>query len=725
MHPKLKKDADVKATRLEIDLKLAVKSTAPWVKSPAHLMLHHNGRTFEVEVDPTALPEGVHYAEVQGYDSSAEWRGPLFRVPITVVRPLQLTARPGRLALEATGDAAGAVLQGEAVLCLGTEPFVPGKEMRRFVAVPEGATWAEMKIKAVAGETPKSLMLRATALVPHTRYSDSEHRSFVQLAPYAEHTTSFTVTPGTTLEVTVAQFWSSLGEATLETELHFHGVHAAPANGSALLIDGGAGGPLKVYARAPLRREKIKPTAKLDAVRIPLRPTDAELSPLSAPRDVLPGGRTIHRLVLTYKFSLTEGGKVTPRVPLLNKFVYDGEIEAQMVFVCDANKQVLAVGDIYPETTTLKKGDYTIRVHLRHEDPTLLDKLKALPLVVDRALDSAVSVPVYATHGDAVKGTNAVTKERVLCPGERIALFLGPVQEDKLPRDATPGRQLTGTLLLGQSNAGKDAPGALPLVYTVAPKKAEPAGGNGAGKSGEAEQTPEEALAEAVRDAEVKFLSEMKTDSEEKKAAYAKLLADLKARFPAHLPILREPLKRLVASPDKDSDAETQQGIVDAADAVLTAIDLTELAVFLAQKCPEEGTGAEKRKKEMEEKKAAVVEALGAKCAALLELEKGGAEGDAPQPSAFDAAFAELRKWADPAADAQRAVLLAKREMRSGRLAGALKALDKVAAPEDKPAAREVLEQRESLLRQLGWEHWAKAERTRIKRAFPPGYPPL
>jgi len=46
VHPKLKKDADVKATRLEIDLKLAVKSTAPWVKSPAHLMLHHNGRTF-------------------------------------------------------------------------------------------------------------------------------------------------------------------------------------------------------------------------------------------------------------------------------------------------------------------------------------------------------------------------------------------------------------------------------------------------------------------------------------------------------------------------------------------------------------------------------------------------------------------------------------------------------------------------------------------------------
>ena len=38
-----------------------------------------------------------------------------------------------------------------------------------------------------------------------------------------------------------------------------------------------------------------------------------------------------------------------------------------------------AVGDIYPESVQLKKGDYVIRVMLRHDDVQLLDKLKVRP----------------------------------------------------------------------------------------------------------------------------------------------------------------------------------------------------------------------------------------------------------------------------------------------------------------------------------------------------------
>lgn len=85
-----------------------------------------------------------------------------------------------------------------------------------------------------------------------------------------------------------------------------------------LVIDG-AGGGCKVYASAPLRREKVKPQARLDTLRIPLRPCEAELAPLASPRDTLPEGRVTHRLLLTYKLSLAEGGKITPTLPLLNR----------------------------------------------------------------------------------------------------------------------------------------------------------------------------------------------------------------------------------------------------------------------------------------------------------------------------------------------------------------------------------------------------------------------
>jgi hypothetical protein len=45
------------------------------------------------------------------------------------------------------------------------------------------------------------------------------------------------------------------------------------------------------------------------------------------------------------------------------------------------------------------------------------------------------------------------------------------------------------------------------------------------------------------------------------------------------------------------------------------------------------------------------------------------------------------------------------------------------AAPEDKPAPREVLELRADLLRRLGWAHWERQQQRRIAAAFPPAYP--
>lgn len=721
--PELKEDAAVVAEKLEIDLKLKVACTAPWVKATELLLLHHNGRSFEVEVDPTGLPEGLHYAEIQGFDSSAEWRGPLFRVPITVIRPLLLASQPGAI-LTPKGNT---FEQHRAVVELGSERFDPGTELRRFVAVPHGATWAELKLKAIESDTPKSFMVRATMIRPQTRYGDSEHRAFVQLPPRGENTATFAVAQGTTLELTVAQFWSSLGTSTLDMELTFHGVEVSAINStngtttsSGVVLDG-SGGPVKILARAPLMREKIKPVAKLDVLRIPLRPTDSTLAPLKAPRDVLPQGRTIHRLVLTYKLSLTEGGKVTPRVPLLNRHVYESEIEAQMYFIRDENKQLLGVGDIYPEAANLKKGDYTIQLTLRHEDPALLDRLRTLPMLVERKLDSAIQIPVYGSNADAVRAKDAVSKERPLCGGESLAMFLGPLPEDKLPKDATSGRSLGGTFSLGLTNGGKEAPGSVAVTYLVPPKKAEAPAPAAAPPA--AAVSPEVGLAEAVRDAQVKFLGGIKTDTEEGQTAYKKLFDELLSKYPSHLPLLREPLKRLGGKSGVERDCVVLDKIIAAADAVLGAVDTTELAVFLAAKCPEEGEGAAEKKKEMDEKKGAVVEALAAKCTALLDKENVSSiseENKKESGDSFEAAYAQLRRWVDPAADAAHCTLASRREARAGRTALALRALDKAANPEDKPAGKEVLEKREELMRALGWEHWAGVESARKRFAFPP-----
>lgn len=66
--------------------------------------------------------------------------------------------------------------------------------------------------------------------------------------------------------------------------------------------------------------EKINPSAKLNVLQIPLRPTDTQMQPLSSDRDQLPQGRTIHALLLTFKLSIEAEGKYRVTVPMLNRY---------------------------------------------------------------------------------------------------------------------------------------------------------------------------------------------------------------------------------------------------------------------------------------------------------------------------------------------------------------------------------------------------------------------
>ena len=141
---------------------------------------------------------------------------------------------------------------------------------------------------------------------------------------------------------------------------------------------------------------------------------------------------------------------------------------------------------------------------------------------------------------------------------------------------------------------------------------------------------------------------------------YAAQRAALLAEFPTHLPLLQEGLQRADAVKEPPAARAAQvDAVVAAADAVVAAIDRSALAVALlaVKGDPDSCPAAVRAKKDAEEKKAALADALTRKCLALADgIAEGGAASLEPEAAAasatarheaLEAAFVELRKWAD------------------------------------------------------------------------------
>lgn len=47
--------------------------------------------SLSVVVDPSNLCDGLHYYEVYGIDCKAPWRGPIFRIPVTITKAKAVT----------------------------------------------------------------------------------------------------------------------------------------------------------------------------------------------------------------------------------------------------------------------------------------------------------------------------------------------------------------------------------------------------------------------------------------------------------------------------------------------------------------------------------------------------------------------------------------------------------------------------------------------------------
>jgi len=681
--PELKKKAPIKE-RLDISITAELKSTADWLTSGDLLHLNHGGNRFDVEVDPTKLSPGVHYAEVHAIDRDRPEAGPLFRVPVTVIIPDALDTSAG---MEPVVDA-----------------FESGQIKRQFIQVPAGATWAELKMELVDTTDTKFFRVHTMQLVQGAHFEKVESGTYYPLTPQNEVVHAFRVVPGRMLEVDLAQYWSILGASKVQTELKFHG--GEPNEQTVALATGEGVKPVLLLNQLPA--VSLSPSGKLTTWRRTVMPAKTETTALSRDRDVLPNGSSAYELSLQYKLKLDSKGSVTLRLLPLEDLLYDSTLGSFVYHVYDKNGQRLTTNDMFPDAFSLKKGEYTVDVRIMHHSDSLLDDAKKLPLTVDQSLSKPVSLKFWSSPA-AAAASRSDMHGMTLVSGEGTAIYVGEPDLDSLPSSLSPGDRLRGTISYA---ADDEAPTQYEVEYTFAKTAAS---SSSSAKSSDDKKSMED----KIRELKLEQLKSLDPTSEE----FTKLFTELREAKPDD----REPLTIKLDKLDSDDKRKTRlDQVIAAADELIATFNQDKIAAALGRRVPEGDDEASKAHKEAEKERDELADALYRKARAIgyRELpdvvEKKPIEDQAKQDEQFKAAVRELSVWVDLNDD--KYYLIRVRQLRrEDNFAQAIQILNKH-LDQDSPLLH--FKKRRDMFAELGWKQWEQWQQEQMLLHFPKQHPP-
>ncbi len=710
--------AEPKRRQVDFEIPVTLEATADWIDISETLLLTAAGDGFELRIDPHDLEAGAHSAEVRGYYAGRENRGPLFRVPVTVIKPQSVGVQA--LACRTQPEGWTPTSDNDETISL-----TPGQVERRFVAVPDGATWIDIELELDDADAARTFVLHTVQTLPGHSFEDGEMRKYVRMEQGSRTVISIPVVAGRTLEVCLAQFWSSLGESQVTMSLEFRGLQPSDADLS-LPSDGS---PLEVAVTSHVRRERCQPSGSFKTLRRLFRPESVVKEPLLSDRDRQPDGGPTQRLVLTYQFPQASSGSVTLRVPELDGLLYDSPVESHEWMLFDANKRLVATNDMYPDAVSLDKGDYTVRLELRHADWDGLKTFEAVPLAVDSSVAKLLSVKkslsakMYATRADAVARGTTFSK-RWLDPGERVSLFLTGPAADKLPKGAQPGDLLIGTVTFVSSPAGVEGahsrPEGYPVTFVIPPLP------NETDKTPKAVTKTPESLAERLQqervDTMIEQLGELQWPRDE--ALFAELSAAiLEQDNEAERRVLVAKLHLL----DDDDRKQRLPQIVAAADAVIATIEQPRLARQLALRANPERPETVQQKKQAEKLRDVLVDALYRKGRAIAYqelpdvVEQHPVEDPEALDKAFEQNFRELSRWVDTT-ETDYYLLHIRRDRRRQRYGVALKQLNEHIDDTSPPNWLQHKKRRD-LYERLGWDDWREYEQKWMLIGFPKAFP--
>ncbi|XP_065194194.1 tripeptidyl-peptidase 2-like isoform X1 [Sycon ciliatum] len=565
--------ADFVESQLALDLRLSLVSSESWVTVCPYLALPNSSRTFQVSVDTRGLGDGEHYAEVRAFDSVDPSRGPLFRVPVSVLVPKSLTDRASYKE---------------------TLVFTSGTPQRRFFRVPESATYVDIVVSSNSPSVAR-YNVHGIQLEPKARYCEHQlYKSFVFSAPSEVQKFQGHVLGGAMLELCFAKWWANSSAGEIAVTIQFNSLRMTKAVSCIQSNDGFQ----KVLVRNGLGPCVLKPQCSLTHLVSVYTPCERKTVLPLGERDVDSQGSPSYELQLTYKFQLSsKSQEVSPQFRWLESMLYESDYHGQLWMLFDCNKRYITSGDAFADryTTKLEKGEYTLKLQVRHHNSQRLDILKDLPLSVATKLSNAISLDIYESQSDMLQSLQKFTS-RIVPSGETIPLFLVGSSLDKLPSGAKTNSILEGHLTFSKpftssSSKSTEAVDRHPFslcVHNLAGEKSKSstsaltssasnsssslASSSSASSKdsceSEEKEKPDDKYREALRDFSIGWMS---------KSGDVQQFADLAQAFPDHLPLFSAHLNAVYSRLEKEG-CSAAAAVITSANKVISMIDVKEMA---------------------------------------------------------------------------------------------------------------------------------------------------
>lgn len=632
-----------------IDMNLSLSCASDWVSYPKFVAVGGKGRMFGIRVDPSSLEAGYHYTSIDAFvqeQGDQQSFRKILSVPITITKPLLLSGPTWSFG----------------------HTFQPGQIHRKFIQVPLGAHFAEIKLTSAERPMPSQIWLHVVQMPPLTRISDVETQAVLPLISGEPVTKRIKLIPGLPLEFCIVQGWNAPFTTPVEVEVEFHGLSVPTLP----VLDAGN------HFETVMLRSSLRPEALADLdwclkqKRFSIRPSKHTLTSLSS-RSQMPDGQSLFSIELGYSLKQTKKGSVSISTAQAEN-LYDSAISTLFV-ILDANQRVVQCGHMYQLDCELDKGEYTVKVQFCHWDHKMLQGLKDACLTVAIKLDGKLKdakLPVYRDHIDVFTGQPISLKGVKLAKGDTRALVVktslsNDLQED-LYKDAQPGQQLVGTLNLTKSsyNVGQ------PFSLVLPPKPVK-------------EKEDEDKEKSTLFDLQLEMGKQIPDEKEKRN------FVDNLTPGDGDNDTLRWYAARLEAVPS--SDSSNRQTVSELCSKIIKSIDQADLTRKLHQSKTAETKAEKKAGKQANEVKAILLEALYRRAEVCLSQaqppsanetssSKGPSSALTPDSSLPDSkdsthAYRDLQRWQE-ASDKKMLLLGARIDIERNLFGSALAKLKKV-----------------------------------------------